>query len=84
MGCFLFSTALHKLSNVVVLSVRLGDPFLREVLKGRCYKLNREINLHNLLGFFHTSQELVICSLILISTVTPTSGAEITVYSLCQ
>lgn len=34
-GCFLFSTSLHKLLNVVLLSVMLGDPFMSEE---RCLK----------------------------------------------
>lgn len=71
---------------MVVLSVTFGSLFLSEE---RCLKRGtefcEELNLHSpLLGFFHNSQELVICSLILICTQTPISAIDIAIYSLCH
>lgn len=72
--------------SMIVLSVMFGNLFLSEE---RCLKrgseLYEELNLHSpLLGFFCNSQELVISSLILVSTLTPISAADTAVYFLCQ
>lgn len=82
---FLLHSFVQPLTTVL-LSVMFGNIFLSEegCLK-RSAELFEELNLHGpLLGFFHSSQELVICSLMLISIQTPISATDIAVYSLCQ
>lgn len=69
----------------VVLSVIFGNllPSEERYLKGD-NELCEQLNLHNpLLGFYHHSQELVICSVMLIPTQTAISATGVAVSSLC-
>lgn len=68
------------------MSVIFGNLLLSEerYLKGGS-ELYEQLNLHSpLLGFYHHSQELVICSVMLIPTQTAISAPDIAVSFLCQ
>lgn len=72
--------------TTVVLSVIFGNLLLSEerYLRGDS-ELYEQLNLHSpLLGFYHHSQELVICNVMLISTQTAISATDVAVPFLCQ